>query len=83
MQEDAGGPNRPTPLDGFIPDDALHAQLYEGIDLRKSIRGERIHDSFQGVQRSASEQADKEARRPWQVRPLYPNWLDNFLMLLG
>ncbi|KAF2542210.1 hypothetical protein F2Q68_00031793 [Brassica cretica] len=44
VQKDAGGPNRPTPLDGCDLDDALHVQLYEGIDLRKNIRGERIHD---------------------------------------
>jgi len=83
VQEDAGGPNRPTPFDGCDPDDALHAQLYEGIDLRKNIRGERVHDGFQGVQRSASEQADKEARRPRQICPLYPDWEDSFCMLLG
>ena len=35
MQKDAGGPNRLTPLDGCYPNDALHAQLYEGIDSGK------------------------------------------------
>ncbi|KAF2613005.1 hypothetical protein F2Q70_00012592 [Brassica cretica] len=47
-------PKVPYPVPARATHDALHAQLYEGIDLRKNIRGERVHDGFQGVQRSAS-----------------------------
>ncbi|KAF2549709.1 hypothetical protein F2Q68_00035346 [Brassica cretica] len=41
-------PKVPYPVPAKTTHDALHAQLYEGIDLRKNITGERIHDSFQG-----------------------------------
>ncbi|KAF3542202.1 hypothetical protein DY000_02008752 [Brassica cretica] len=48
-------PKVPYPVPARATHDALHAQLYEGIDLRKNIRGERVHDGFQGVQRMRAE----------------------------